>query len=493
MLMTKDELQIIYSKKIRPIRIVQKIFAYLSAATLLFFIVTAITRCSSGDFFFNFNLKVSPFPLNEIPANVAASIRSGNDSSVANFASANRSSAAASQASDSWASHTSSGTANTQSASDSWGGSSRATSPPQPTAAPQASASNRPASRPRAAATSNPNSPENIFWKKMFEKYALKIKIDDAAKYYRIDFRIGGFPRNNRTPSYAELAFEVYNSEKDYLFTFYADNYWHQSGYDDGYWHQWNYVEKLKVNFPKKGEYYIVCAASGQYRTQVYQIMQQYSYGSVKANVFAGVKPFSTGSFIFALISFIFITTILFAMKMGTLPQNLIVSGHLNFEKYNYIAELPSKTSEKNLFQITGYIRTKNKANYRELILTKDGMSTFLETERETEDEGDSKRIYYYFYYYDEFPDDLFEDVPSGNTASYKGKTFYSKSGLKEKTFEYHYANGLKESVKKSVKDFAASRETEYMSFEYTSDPKEFDVSYGYEIKDITVWKVAKK
>jgi hypothetical protein len=482
--MTKEELQIIYSKKIRPVKIFQKALAYLCVGLLLFFIVTAVPRCSGGNFLYNFELKVAKWPLNEIPQNVSRALSPSHNMSARGISPSAGSNTAQG---DSWKSVPE---------QDAWSANNRASSatsavPRQPSnrhVATQAPSSGTQANRlPRTITPA-----QDLFWKSMFERYAVKIKIDDPTKYYRIDFKIGGFPLNNRTPSYAELAFEVYNAERDYLFSFYADNYWHQSGYDDGYWHQWNYNESLKLKFPKKGEYYIVCGASGQYQAQIYQIMQNYSGGAVTAYLYEGVKPFSTFPLIFAMIIFSILILIFFTMKMGALPNYLVVGGYLNFNKYNYIVELPSQGDEKNLFQITGYIRTKNVANYRELILTRDGFSTYLEAEKEVESSGDSTKTYYYFYYYDDFPEDAFEQSPDVSTVSYKGKTFFSKSGPKSKTYEYHYANGLNESVKKVVNDFAASKGTEYVTFEYIDDPKEFDVSYGKEIKNLTVWKVAK-
>jgi hypothetical protein len=71
-------------------------------------------------------------------------------------------------------------------------------------------------------------------WQADFEKYARKITIANADSVHRLDLILTALPKND--PPHVELSFEVYDSDKDYLFSFYADDYWHQDGYDDGYW-----------------------------------------------------------------------------------------------------------------------------------------------------------------------------------------------------------------------------------------------------------------
>ncbi len=332
----------------------------------------------------------------------------------------------------------------------------------------------------------------NYYNKTLFQKYAKKVTINNAKDMYRLMLRISRLPLNR--PRYVEIAFEVYNNERDYLFTFYADNFWHQSGYDDGYWHQWNYTERVDVKFPYNGEYYFVAAIGKNTNSRaMYDAVRRYANGELMVHLYKGVKPVSMGTFVFAFVIFTVITVILFKTSTGAMAKRKMSSPKIwiNFEKNHYIVKLPDKISKKP-FYVSGYIVKTNKKGTAEYILTQNNVNTYLEVEQEIEYDDDSRKTSYYFYYYETLPEDEFDNVPEGkNYLNYKNHKFKeTRDSGKPKKYKIVYSNGLSEEIEKTVINFGTTDEKQYLSFEWIDNKDNFDVSYGYEIKGPKIWEV---
>ncbi len=329
--------------------------------------------------------------------------------------------------------------------------------------------------------------------KAFFEKYAKKVTIKNSKDMYRLRLRVARLPLNR--PRYVEIAFEVYNNESEYLFTFYADNFWHQSGYDDGYWHQWNYIETVDVKFPYNGEYYFV-AAIGKNRNfrAMYQAVRQSSGGQISVSLYKGIKPISIGAFIFAFFVFLIFTIILFAIASGAKSKAGLIypKTNIDFEKNHYIAKFPPTISKKP-FYVSGYQKCKNKRNVVEYILTQDSVNYFLEIEQEIEFDEGSKKTFYYSYFYKMLPESDFQNVPEQSTILFDDKNFkdISKFTTPQK-YQIVYSNGLSEEIKKTVKDYGVQNEDYYISFEWMDSKDNFDASYGAAVKGFKIWEVKK-
>ncbi len=324
-------------------------------------------------------------------------------------------------------------------------------------------------------------------WNAAFTKYAYKIKITNANKTHRFKFRIKNWPVDNSYYGYGEIAFEVYNKDKDYLFTFTGDNYWNQKGYDDGYWHEYNLADKVHVKFPSNGDYYIFAGVPpGSYRSKIYNRLAQYSDGKVYYQLMSGDEPVSFMGVLIAFAFFLIAGIVLFTIRTGEYNKNFVVSAYFKFKEKDYIVKLPDTVS-KELYTVAGYSKTKGVYNTIEVILNKDGVNTFLEVEREREE----NRTFFYCYHYDSFPENDFSKIPTDNYIQFLGKKFKRLKSTKVEVTHY-YNNGLNETVVKNIINYGTANEQEYISFEYTDNPSEFDVSYGKEVKPVRFWEVKK-
>lgn len=455
--MEQEELKKIYDKKIKPKVILGTINALIALFLVFFFPVVGIYKCSQGKFKEKVILNVAPYPLNELPTGYSGSGTSGYRANESNdFNSQNDSSA-----SGSWNSPSTNSKSNS--------------------------------SIPDGAKSVNTNA--NRIWTSMFNRYAVKINVKNVNDLHRIYFKIGGFPLNHRNPNYAEVAYEVYNKDKDYLFTFYADNYWHQSGYDDGYWHQWNYTEDFEIEFPKPGTYYLIAGVPpGRYHDTIYSIMQRYSNGQVSAIIWSGIKSVSVFPIVFSMIFFGITSVILLIFRKGQMNKYNLTAGKFDFENKNYIVKLPDTISD-GLFEVIGFIQTEGSYYSKiELIVSKDNQSSFLEVEREIDD----GKTTYYYYLYNKFPEQnqSFANFTSANSLLYEGHTYRLYNKLSKKKVKTTYNNGLTQESVKNIYNFSSNINyiENWLCLEYDTSKgiNEYEVSQGIKINDMNIWEVNK-
>jgi hypothetical protein len=332
-------------------------------------------------------------------------------------------------------------------------------------------------------------------WQESFDKYARKITINNSETIYKFELVIRSLPLNR--PSHVELAFEIYNNDKDYLFTFYADDYWNQDGYDEGHWHEWNYKEELTLQFPKNGDFYILAGVpAGKDNSIFFETLLKYADGRVSASIFSGVKPLSPVPLVFGIILLLVASVLLFIFRTGDVANYKIVWGNLFFESKDYLVKIKGEKGS-GLYFVRGYIKNiamrGEWSDTIELILLRDGSECYLEIEKEIESSGDSATTKYYYYLYDLVKGDIFKKLPRGATIEFQGKNFKleTEKGLREYNFVYHH--GKKETLKRVDFDYGYHDE-EFLSFEYPEkDEDEFDVSYGKKIKKAMVWEVTKR
>jgi hypothetical protein len=321
-----------------------------------------------------------------------------------------------------------------------------------------------------------------------FDYYAREIKVNSNELFYRLKFNIRSFPLTNLIEG--ELAFEVYSKDKDYLFTFYADDYWHQEGYDEGeYWHQQSLSDAMTVRFPYPGKFYIMASVpTGPKAKQLFDIFKKYTDGNARMDIYKNDKPYSGFSMVLGTLIFSVLGFILLKRRKGSMFKPLIFNG-LDFEQNQYLVKIDS-AGEKlpdQLFYVTGYSRTKGQGDSIELILKKDNDTAYLELEREYDDET----YEYYTYFYDRFPEEEFETIPKWG-IEFQGRTFKLQNTRNNIEIKTVYENGLSETHIKNVVDMGTPDETEYLSFEFEKNPADFDVTYGKLVDGYQIWRIPK-
>lgn len=312
-------------------------------------------------------------------------------------------------------------------------------------------------------------------WASLFSAYAQKIIVKQTDLIHEINFNIDPKTPLPLNQGEVDIAFEVYDKDKEYLFTFYA-NYWNEDGYDEGeYWHESTYSESVYTQFPYAGEFYIV-AGIPQRNTEMYQKIQEHSNGRVQVSFYSNSKPFPASS-AFGMILFIIIAVILIVLRKRlsgeppVYPFNFIYANP-DFKNYYYVA-----ISKGEYYLVNGIIKKEKKYNSFELILDKEGSASYLELEQETED-GETE---YYAYHYNEFPEDDFPKIPHADSFLYRQITFKRSSNGEEPVKNtILYANGLSEEVMKTEIVYESSASNPgYICFEYGEDPEDFDVCYA--------------
>ncbi|HCL56163.1 MAG TPA: hypothetical protein DHW82_04040 [Spirochaetia bacterium] len=335
-------------------------------------------------------------------------------------------------------------------------------------------------------------------WKKQFDTYAKKIQVNSDNLTYEMIFSIPGLPLDNLKDY--EIAFEIYDKDKEYLFTFYG-NYWNQdgieTGYDEGeyyeeYWHEEIYEDNVFVRFPYQGEFYITAGLPSGRNTD-YNAIKNISAGKVKIKLYSNSNPFPASTivaFIFFIIFGIFAAGLL--VDHG-LSKNDLLFNKFDFTRYTYLIELPFKKYRENYYHLAGFsVKQGQVGKQVELILEKDGQTTFFEMEKEVEVDDGETEINYYYYYYEDFPEEVFQTIPDGQ-VTYKNQALRKDvSSSKEYKVQTFYHNNLKEERTKKEVNFTNSNWSAYLSFEYTDDPSDFDVNYGYAAGMPKVWRIPK-
>lgn len=443
--MDASQLKDLYNKHIRPRVIFAKINALIAFALAFFFLFFGISRCTSGVLDAKDTLTITQIPLNDLGDKADGQNQS--------------SSSVSSTVSESSISSSSEATVNNQ-----------------------------------ATGTKSEDAlektPEAKRWLMLFDKFARKITVSKAGDTYELQFFIRNYPMNQS----GELAFEIYDKDKEHLFTLESD-FWNEEGYDDeGRWHETNFSDSLYVEFPYAGDYYITAGVPktefGQENTAVFETFTSYSDGVVSFNLLKGSKPYP-GVTIFAFFLFIIFGIVILATSSNSINLYSIITGRIDFKTNTYIAQLPGKFPE-NLFHVTGFTKDpKNPYNWIELILTRNGVNTIVECEKETETDDDGTKTYYYFYQYEELPEETFEKIPNQQSLSFKSRT-YKREETEQKQLKTTYYNELTEEKTKFFVNYGTGAEDSYLSFEYAEDASDFDVSLGTKIKRIKVWGIKK-
>ncbi len=334
--------------------------------------------------------------------------------------------------------------------------------------------------------------------KDIFDRYSKEVDVTDSSNYGYLSLNIKGFPLSNTLTG--GLGLEVYDKDKKYLFTFYTDHFWHQSGSDDGgYWQEKRLYDSMTLKFPYNGKYYFLAGVlPGPNQQKLFDAYTNFSDGKVVMKIECPRNiyiPISYDDYFMPWVLAFFV--IGFIVLRQTLKPDIklkrVVDEKFDFQNYYYIAKSKKKglSLGDSLYFVNGSSKKKGSASVGELLLEKDGVQYYLEVEREKE-EG---IFYYYAYLYGDIDKNKFMKIPSEKSFKFNGKEFLLENrSKKRKTVHYSYHNGIKEDVLKYFVNFGTRNEQEYLSFEYTEDPTDFDQVYGkaIELYSLSIWRVKK-
>lgn len=476
--MQKEEIQQLYSKLNWPKKF-KKINGWLAICISVFFIFTGATRCTNGKRYKTGSLLIAPAPLNEI--NIKEILKkSKNENSYQNSQQQDEISNQQNSNDSGWGSEN---TSNTQKSQKNLKKQQNPEKKKEPVKK-QSTKLNKNISK---------NNKENEYFRKYLNRYAQKVSISDEKSIYRLQFSLKSLPV--KTGFYGELALEVYDEEQNYLFTFYADNYWNEKGYDDGYWHEWSLSDEITVRFPKKGNYYILAAVPlGSRNYYLYDLYSRYSSGRVWFSLFKGYKSLSAFPIVLGVIIFLITGFILLGSSSSLSAYAYYAS--LDVKNYHYLFLKKDKDSGNSALEDRlYYMKAFSKGASTEMVLEQEGKILYfeIELEEEIDDEDGSRTSTFYYYLYDEFPEEDFDTVPTQDHFRYKGIDFYKVSEHSKKE-KLHYTSGMQETFTNMEIVYGSKNEHHYLCFEYKDDPSDFDVSLGHAIhdSDFQIWRVKK-
>lgn len=330
--------------------------------------------------------------------------------------------------------------------------------------------------------------PKQKKWNEAFAQYAQKITVKNINQIHELNFDLAPAQDLPINSGDLDVAFEVYDKDKEYLFTFYA-NYWHEDGYDEGeYWHERSYRDSTYSIFPYAGDFYIVAGIPAG-NPAMFEKVNYASGSKVKLHIFSNSKPFPVSSvmgfFFFVTLGIILINTRRFFTQEKRLQPYNFIYFNPEFNLYHYIVKVEDK-----FYYLNGINRVEGNSNSVELVLDQDGTASFLELEREYED-GETE---FYAHLYDFFPEDDFAKIPNSEELTYCEKNFKSPDlNAAAKKVTMTYSNGLSEEALKTEIYFETAEDNPYyLAFEYADNPDDFDVAYGRPVYAMNVWRIKK-